>query len=148
MVVQKLMLVLEEADVVSRLRKGLDSVGQVRDVSFSLVPGLVRIGGKFQAGIPIPFDTQWSVDLQEGGRRLGVKLAGVSVGFFGLSAETVTSQIMGALAQRLQSVPGLAVEGDTLVLDPAVLLAEKGVRLGAEIRCVEVKQGCVEIEVG
>jgi len=58
MVVQELKLVVEESDVVSRLRASLGEVNQVRDVNFALTPGLVRIGGKFQAGLTIPFDTQ------------------------------------------------------------------------------------------
>ncbi len=148
MVVQELKLVVEESDVVSRLRASLGEVNQVRDVNFALTPGLVRIGGKFQAGLTIPFDTQWSVDVLEGGQRLGVKLAGVSVGFFGMSAATVTEQVMGALAQRLKDVAGISVEGDSIMLDPDILLAEKGIRLGAPISRIEIKQGCVELEVG
>ena len=39
------------------------------------------------------------------------------------------------------------VEGDMIVLDPAVLLAAKGIRLEAAVKRVEVLSGRVEIEV-
>lgn len=148
MVVHQLRLVMEESDVVLRLRAGLDAVDRVKDVNFSLTPGLVRIGGNYQAGLSIPFDTQWSVKVSDDGWRLEVKLAGVSVGFFGVSAAMVASQVMAALAARLKDVSGVSVEDDVIVLDSAVLLIEKGIRLGAPLARVEIKQGCVEIEVG
>lgn len=147
MIIQGLKLVLEESDVASRLRDGLGAVDQLKDMTFGLVPGAVKIGGRFQAGIAIPFETQWSVEVLDAGRKLGVKLAGVSVGFFGMNAAALSAQVMSALGKKLKDTSGVVVAGDTIVLDPGLLLAPRGVRLEAPIRRVEVLLGRVEIEV-
>ena len=148
MIIQALSVVLDEAEIAAKLRDGLAAAGQLKEVTFSLVPGTVKVGGKFQVGFAIPFETQWTVGVLEQGRKLSVRLAHVSVGMVGLSAAMVTSQIMSALAAKLQGVAGLAVESDVIALDPAVLLAAKGIRLEAPVRRVDVQQGRVVIEIG
>jgi len=147
MIIQGLKIVLEESDVATWVRSGLSAVDQVKELTFGLVPGIAKLGGKFQVGFSVPFETQWSVDVLESGRKLGVRLAHISIGFFGMNAETVSAQVMGALAKKIQNVAGMAVENDVIVIEPAVLLASKNIRLSAPIRRVEVKLGCVEIEV-
>lgn len=147
MIVQALKVVLEEAEIAAKVKEALGGVSQLKNVTFGLAPGVVKIGGQFQVGVSIPFDTQWSVEVLESGRKLGVKLSNVSVGFFGVGASTVSAQVMGALAQKLRGVPGVLVENDVIALDPAVLLAAKGVRLEAPVRRVAVMQGRVEVEV-
>lgn len=147
MIIQGLKVVLEEADVAAWARNGLSAVNQVKDVTLGLAPGLAKLGGKFQVGFSIPFETHWSVEVLESGRKLGVRLAHVSVGFFGMNAETVSAQVMGALAKKCEGVSGVTVKDDVIVVEPAVLFAAKGVRLDAPIRRVEVKQGRVELEV-
>lgn len=146
MIIQGLKLVLEETDVSAWMQRGLGAVNQVRDVTFSLVPGAAKLGGKFQVGFSVPFDTRWSVEVLPGGK-LGLKLSDLSVGFFGMSAATVRQQVMGALAQKLQGVAGVAVDDDVIVVDPAVVLLAKGIRLEAPVRRVDVKQGRLELEV-
>ncbi|HNX35417.1 MAG TPA: hypothetical protein PKM57_12360 [Kiritimatiellia bacterium] len=148
MIIQSLRVVLEEAQIAAKLKGGLAAANQLKDVTFSLMPGTVKVGGKFQVGFAIPFETHWTADVLDQGRRLGVRLSHVSVGMIGLSAAMVTSQVMNALSQKLQGVAGLSVENDTILLDPAVLLAAKGIRLDAPVRRIDVKQGSVEIEVG
>jgi hypothetical protein len=148
MIVQALKVVLEEAEIAAKVKEALGGVSQLKEVTFGLAPGVVKIGGQFQVGVPIPFDTQWSVEVLASGRKLGVKLANVSVGFFGMSAAAVSGQVMGALAQKLRGVPGVAVEGEMIVLEPAALLAAKGVRLDAPVRRLTVLAGRVEVEVG
>lgn len=147
MVIQALKIVLEEAELAAKVQAGLGAVGQLKEVTLGLLPGVVKVGGKFQVGFAIPFETQWTVEVLQSGLKLGVRLAHVSVGFFGMSAATVSQQVMGALAQKLQGVSGIAVENDVIVIEPAVLLAAKGVRLEAPVKRVDVLQGRVEIEV-
>mgnify|MGYP003613694590 CR=1 FL=1 len=148
MIIQALRIVLEEAEIAAKLREGLSAAGQLKDLSFGLVPGTVKIGGKFQVGFSIPFDTEWTVGVMEQGRRLGVRLAKVSVGMLGMSTSMASTQIMSALAQKLQGVTGVAVEQDTILLEPALLLAAKGVRLDAPVKRIDVIDGRVEIEIG
>jgi hypothetical protein len=148
MIIQGLKLVLEEAELAVKVREALGAVGQLKEVTFGLAPGAVSVGGKFQVGFAIPFETRWTVDVLEQGRWLAVRLAQVSVGVIGLSAAMLTSQVMSALAQKLQGTPGVAVESDVILLDPAVLLAAKGIRLEAPVRRIGVAQGRVEIEIG
>jgi len=147
MIIQALKVVLEEAELASKVQEGLGAVKQLKDVTFGLVPGAVNVGGKFQVGLSIPFETRWTVDVLEEGRRLGVRLAHVSVGMIGMSAAMVTSQVMGALAQKLQGVSGVSVENDVILVEPALLLAAKGIRLDAPVKRLNVVQGRVEIEV-
>lgn len=147
MIIQALSVVVDEADIAARLKEGLSSVSQLKDVTFSLAKGVVKIGGKFQVGFAIPFETHWSAEVLQPEGRLGVKLANVSVSFFGVSADTVRAQVMGALSQKLQNVAGVQVEGDLIVVDPVALLAARGVRLGAPVKRVDVLPGRVEIEV-
>jgi len=146
MIIRAVQVVLEESDVSAWLQRGLGAVNQVKDVTFALVPGAARLGGKFQVGFSIPFETRWTIEVQPEGK-LGLKLSDLSVGFFGVNAATVSQQVMGALAQKLQGVSGVAVAGNAVVIDPAVLLAPKGIRLEAPVRRVEVKQGRLELEV-
>jgi phosphoserine aminotransferase len=147
MIIQALSVVVEEGEIAAKVKEGLSSVGQLKEVSFALAPGAVKIGGKFQVGFAIPFETQWGVEVRPADGRLAVTLANVSVGFFGLSADAVRSQVMGALAQKLQGADGVCVEGDTIVVDPGLLLAAKGVRLAAPVRRLTVLPGRVELEV-
>ena len=147
MIIQALKVVLEEAELASKVQEGLGAVKQLKDVTFGLVPGAVNVGGNFQVGFSIPFETRWTVDVLEEGRRLGVRLAHVSVGMIGMSAAMVTSQVMGALAQKLQGVSGVSVENDMILVEPALLLAARGIRLDAPVKRINVVQGRVEIEV-
>jgi len=147
MIIQGLKVVLEEAELAAKVRAGLSTVQQLKDLTFSLAPGVVEVAGKFQVGFSIPFKTQWAVEVLQSGSKLGVRLAHVSVGFFGMNAETVSVQVMGALAQKLQGVAGVVVESDVIMIEPAVLLAKKGVRLAAPLKRVDLLQGRVEIEL-
>ena len=147
MIIQALKVVLEEAELAAKVQEGLGAVKQLKDVTFSLVTGAVKVGGKFQVGFSIPFETQWTIEVVDQGRTLGVRLAQVSVGMIGMSAAMVSSQVMGALAQKLQGVSGARVENDRILLEPAVLLASKGIRLESPVKRIDVVQGRVEIEV-
>lgn len=147
MIIQALKVVLEEAELAAKVRDGLGAVGQLKEVTFGLLPGVVKVGGKFQVGFAIPFETQWTVEVMQSGSKLGVRLAHVSVGFFGMNAATVSQQVMGALAQKLQGVAGVVVADDVIVIEPAVLLAAKGVRLESPITRVDVVLGRIEIEL-
>jgi hypothetical protein len=148
MIVQALKVILDEAELTARLKEALGGVSQIKDVTVGLAAGAVKIGGKFQAGLSIPFETRWSVEVLDAGLRLGVRLADVSVGFFGVSAATVSAQVMGALSQRLRGVAGVAVEGELIKLEPGVLLASRGVRLEGAVRRLAISPGGVELEVG
>jgi hypothetical protein len=148
MIVQAVKVVLEESELAAQVRKGLGAVSQLKEMTFGLVPGAVIVGGKFQVGFAIPFETRWTVEVLEQGLRLGVRLSHVSVGMIGMSASMVSSQVMAALAQKLQGVPGVAVENDVIMLDPAVVLASKGIRLEAQVKRIDVQQGRVEVEAG
>lgn len=147
MIIQALKVVVDEAEVAAKIRDGLGGVSQLKEITFGLAAGAVKIGGKFQVGFAIPFETQWGVEVLSPEGRLGVKLTNVTVGFFGVSADTVRAQVMAALAQKLQGTPGLSVENDVIVVDPALLLAGRGIRLGAPVRRVDVMPGRIEIEV-
>ena len=147
MIIQALKVVLEEAELAAKVQAGLGAVKQVKDVTFGLVPGAVKVGGKFQVGFSIPFETEWTVEVLEQGRRLAVRLAHVSAGMLGMSAAMVSSQVMGALAQKLTGMSGVAVENDVIMFEPSVLLAERGIRLDAAIKRIDVLQGRIEIEV-
>ena len=147
MIIQALKVVLEEAELAAKVQAGLGAVKQVKDVTFGLVPGAVKVGGKFQVGFSIPFETEWTVEVLEQGRRLAVRLAHISAGMLGMSAAMVSSQVMGALAQKLTGMSGVAVENDVIMFEPSVLLAERGIRLDAAIKRIDVLQGRIEIEV-
>lgn len=148
MIIQALKVVLEEDELSVRVRNGLGSVQQLKDVTFGLVPGAVKVGGKFHVGFSIPFETQWTADVFDDGRRLGVRLAHVSVGMMGLSPAMVSSQVMQALSQKLEGVAGVAVENDVIVLEPSILLAAKGIAMDVPVKRVGLLQGRVEIEIG
>jgi hypothetical protein len=147
MIIQALRVMVDEAEIAAKVKEGLGAVSQLKEVSFGLAKGIVKIGGKFQVGFAIPFETHWAVEVLQPDCRLGVRLANVSVGFFGVSADTVRAQVMGALSQKLQNASGVRVENDVIVVDPALLLAAKGIRLDAPVKRVDVMQGRVEIEV-
>jgi len=148
MFVRALHVVIEEAEIAARVRKALDGVGQIMDLTFACDAGVVKIGGKFQMGLSVPFATDWTAEALENGRKLGVRLAKVSVSLFGLSAANVSAQVMNVLAQKLRGVPGVEVRSDVLEIDPAALLADKGVRLEGRVRRIDVLPGRVEVEVG
>ncbi len=147
MIIRALNMAFAEADVAAKLRDGLGSVSQLRDMTFVLTDGGVKIGGKFHVGFAIPFETHWTLDVIRPDGRLSVKLANISVGFFGMSADTVRAQVMGALAQKLGGATGVSVENDAIMVDPAALLAAKGIRLEAPVRRVVVTAGHIEVEV-
>lgn len=148
MVIQALKLVLAEGEIAEKLRLGLSSAQQLKDVTVGLEPGTVKLGGKFQVGFSIPFETQWTASVMHEGRRLGVRLSAVSVGMLGMNKSMATTQIMSALAQKLQGVSGVAVEEDLILLDPSTLLSASGIHLDAVVKRIDVLPGRVEIEVG
>jgi hypothetical protein len=148
MIIQALKVVLEETELAVKVKEALSAVSQLKDVTFGLAPGVVKVDGKFQVGLSIPFETQWTVAVLQAENKLGVRLAHMSVSFFGMNAATMSTQVMAALAQKLQGVPGLAVESNTILIDLAVLLATRGIRLEAPVRRVAILQGRAEIDVG
>ncbi len=148
MVIQALKIVLTEREIAERLQVGLASAQQLKDVTLGLEPGSVKVGGKFQVGFSIPFETQWTASVMHEGRRLGVRLSAVSVGMLGMNKSMATTQIMGALAQKLQGVNGVAVEEDQILLDPVTLLSARGIHLDATVKRIDVLPGRLEIEVG
>ena len=147
MIIQALKVVVDETEIAEKVKAGLGAVSQLKDVTFGLAEGVVMIGGKFQVGFSIPFETQWAVEVRQPDCRLGVRLSNVSVGFFGVSPDTVRAQVMSALAQKFQNSSGVSVENDVIVVDPASLLAAKGIRLDAPVKRVDVMRGRIEIEV-
>jgi len=147
MIVQGLKLVLEEADLSALLSNGLSAVNQVKELSVKFAPGCAKLSGKFQVGFAIPFETQWTAEVLDFGRKLGLRLSDVSVGFFGMNADAVRTQLMDALAKKLEGARGAAVDGDVIVVEPALLLAAKSVRLEAPIKRLTIQQGCVELEI-
>jgi hypothetical protein len=147
MIIQALKVTVEESEVAAKIKDGLSAVSQLKDLSFGLAEGVVKISGKFQAGLAIPFETQWTIAVMPSGGRLGFTLSDVSVGFFGVSADIVRVHVMNALAQKLQGASGVCVENDVIVIDPVTLLAAKGIRLDAPVRRVDVLPGRMEIEV-
>lgn len=148
MVIQSLSVVVEEHELASRVCDRLSAVPQLKDVTVGLVPDAVVIGGKFHVGFAIPFKTQWTVEVLDEGRKLGVRLAQVSVGMLGLGASTVSEQVMNALSSKLQNVAGVTVASDRIVLDPVILLAARGVVLQGPVSRVDLSQGQAAIVIG
>ncbi len=140
-------VVVEEGEVAAYVRQALGGVSQLKEVTVGLGDGTVTIGGAFQAGLAIPFESVWSAECLDSGRRVGVRLVSVSVRFFGLSSANLSAQVMAAVAQKFEGVPGVSLDGERILLDPQVLLASRGVRLEGAVRRIAVRPGRVEVEV-
>ena len=68
MVIQSLKVILEEAELAAKVRDLLGGVSQLKEATLRLVPGAAEVGGKFQVGFAIPFETRWTVEVLQQGR--------------------------------------------------------------------------------
>jgi len=135
----------EDRELAANLPAAFAQIKQVRDPTLKFDTGVILFGGKFCMGpIPLPFEARCELGLRDGGHTLAIRLAKVKAAFFSGGGE----QIVSALTQQMPPQDGLTTEGDTILVQTAKLLTQRGVILGGPIRAIELTPGKLRLRVG
>ena len=149
MKVERLRLVVEETEAAEwavRALGGQDAITGVR-IGFEshavIFEGCIRIP---LAG-EVPFRTVWTVELDVGGRVILHLAQAAAFGWSGGSG-FLAGLIMHKIDSRLAGRPGVEISGDSLILDPASLLAGLPVAVRIRVAAVTTEPGRLILEAG
>ncbi len=94
-----------------------------REVKAHLTAEGVVVEGKYPTVmLAVPFRMVWRLDMVEG--KVRAQLARLD--FHGMPAGPFRGMILGLIHQELSRTPGLTLQGETILLDPGVLLSSFG----------------------
>jgi hypothetical protein len=142
MEIQALKVVIPE-DVLTHL--ALDTVpseANVRDLRVRVTAQGAHILGTYHMFVSMPFETFWELAVQSG--KILARLAGLKVGGFG--AGVVKGVLLGAMADGARQVPGLQLDGETLILDLDRLLGSRGYPVRTNLTLIQCREGSLLIE--
>jgi hypothetical protein len=139
MEIQALRIIATEADLNDLAAKLFPQKDNLRDVRINLVPQGVRVTGKYQTVIGIPFDTLWEVSISEG--KIVARLAKLKAG--ALSLGLARGYVLDAIADAVGIVE---LCDETLLFDLDALLCEKGMPLRTNLTSVRCDDGHLIIE--
>ena len=154
MQISKLAFMFTEAEINGGLAAALEKMGEaqgkellkkVKDPQVVLKDGLLIFKCKASMGfIPMPVEAQIRLAPAKEGAALDVTLEKVSMAMMGGAAGA--SALMGQLATAVAGKPGLAVNGNTLTVDLAVLAQLRQITLGGKLRDVAIVNGTLALD--
>jgi hypothetical protein len=145
MEILSLKLSLSEADLNGLVARHFGADQSVRDVRVGLGPEGVRIAGAYRvAFFNVRFDTLWALSVA--GREVAARLADLRVA--GAPAGMVRETLLDMLSANIADQEGARVEGESILVDPDVILGRLGLTGSANLRAVYCEPGRVVIEGG
>ena len=139
MEIQSLRIVATEADVNDLAAKLFPAKGNVRDVRINLAPPGIRVTGKYQTVIGIPFETLWEISILDG--RIAARLRKLKAG--ALSLGLAKGYVLDAIADTVGMVE---LRDESLLFDLDAFLCEKGMPLRTNLSSVRCDTGHLIIE--
>jgi hypothetical protein len=145
MQIVSLKLSLSEEDLNSLIAKHLSRDQPVRDLQVRLLPEGVHVSGAYRvAFFNVRFETLWALSVR--GREAEARLAELRVA--GAPAGMVRETLLDMLGAEIRREEGARVEGESIFVDPDVLLARAGLTGQTNLRTVRCETGQIIIEAG
>jgi hypothetical protein len=145
MEILSLKLSLTEEDVNGLVAKHLGDKQPVRDLKVSLTPEGAHVAGSYPvAFFNVRFDTLWALSVQ--GREVAARLADLKVA--GAPAGMVRGTLLEMIAANVAEEDGVRVEGETIFVDPDMVLGRLGMVGRTNLTAVRCEAGRVVIEGG
>lgn len=142
MEIQALKLLIVEAEINAVLAKEGTADIPVRDLAVRFLAEGVHIKGKYQALMPMPFETLWVVSIEAGqivAHLAEFKMVGFGSGMF-------KGILMDMIVESLQAEEAVRAEGDKLWIDLDRLLARRGFPARTNLTAVRCEPGRFLIE--
>jgi len=147
--IERLRLVVEQEEAGVWALRLLAGQGDISGARLGFEPNAVVFEGRIRIPLAgdVPFRTVWSLEL-EAGARVIVRLTQASA--FGWSGGSgfLTGLIMEKIKTRLAGRAGFEITGDSLILDPGVLLTGLPVEVRLRVTSVTVEPGRLILETG
>jgi hypothetical protein len=115
---------------------------KVKDVRVHLTPEGAQVTGAYEMFFAVPFETLWELTVRDG--KILARLANLKVARLG--AAMVKGVLLGILADAAKQVPGLQLDGDTLIVDVDRVLAGRGYVVRTNLKTVQCQAGKLLIE--
>lgn len=144
MIVKQLVARLTAEEIVGRIRSALSGADQIADPEIALTDGTISLKGVFKAGLSVPFDSVWRVELRPE-NCAALILDAFRAGPFGGGA--IAGHVLQMLASRLSGKMDVRVDGHALVIALAPLLASFNISLAGAISRLSVTPEGLEIVV-
>lgn len=139
MEVEALKLLIAEEDINALLSKFLRAKRKVAEVRVEVLSEGIKVSGIYQAIVRVPFETLWSISICGG--KIAVCLVKMTAGKLGISFGKET--LLKTLASRNHAIK---VEGETILFDVDLVLAQKGIPLRTNLAEVHCRRGHLIIE--
>ncbi len=149
MKIERLRLVVEEAEAAEWVVRLLDGQADISGVRIGFERDAIVFEGRIRLPLAgeAPIRTVWTVESDSRGRGI-VRLAQASVFGWSGGAGFLTGQIMKKIERLLAGRPGFEISGDSLILDPAPLLAGLPVAMELRVASVLAEPGRLILEAG
>jgi hypothetical protein len=145
MEILSLKLALSEEDVNNLVARHGGNDPPVRDLKVRLLPEGVRVSGAYPVTFfNVNFDTLWALSVE--GREVAARLADLKVA--GAPAGLVRGMLLEMISGNIAREEGARVEGESVLVDPDVLLTRVGLTGRMNLRAVRCEAGRVVVEAG
>jgi hypothetical protein len=144
MEIQALRLVITEQDFDQIVARVLPEDLPVKDLRLQVRPDGVHVLGSYPMVVNVAFEAIWTLAIQEG--KLAAHLADFKV--VGLGGGLLKPMLMNAIGGALKKREGVRVEGETILVEPDVLFARKGLEVRTNLTGVHCEAGTLVIEAG
>jgi len=145
MEIQSLKMSLSQDDLNNLIAKHLDNGEPIRDLKVRLLPEGIRVSGTYPvAFFNVRFDTMWALSVR--GREVAARLADLSVA--GAPAGLVRGTLLEMLSASVAREEWARVEGDSVLVEPDVLLGRLGLVSRTHLTAVRCEAGRIVIEGG
>jgi hypothetical protein len=145
MEIQALKLFITDADVAALAEQHLGAGEGIEDLQVRLTPDGVVLSGRYPTSFfNVTFETVWQVSAA--GIEIRVELATVRVA--GFPANMLRGAMMKTLSDRVESEPGVRVEGEAVIVNVPDLARGGGIDLLINFTEVRMSIGTAVIEAG
>jgi hypothetical protein len=145
MEILSLKVTLSEEDVNNLVARNLGDNPSVRDLRVALAPDGVHVSGAYSVALfKVRFETRWALSVS--GREVAAHLDDLRVA--GAPAGLVRGALLEMLGANLEREEGFRVEGETVLVDPDVLLRRLGLAARTNLTAVRCEAGRVVVEGG
>ena len=147
MILSSLNLFIPAFEVAAHAQKLLLKINSVQDASVECVDNGIITRGKATLGLEVPFEALWQVSALAT-NEIVIELVRLKASVFGLGNDALSGMLMNQLAKKLESVPGVRVEGRTLHADANVVLKERfNIELCGVLRVLSATREGVTIQI-
>jgi hypothetical protein len=145
MEIQALKLFFTDADVAALAALALEDSEAIEDLQVRLTPEGVLVSGKYPTSFfKVSFETVWGVSAA--GAEIRVLLDAMRVA--GLPGNLLRGALMKTLRDRVEGIPGVRVEGETVIIHLPEAARGQGLELLVNFTVVRLSIGAAVVEAG